>query len=225
MVVDSLIISIYPMMRHWSNQQANDWLNNSTGAQFIYVLLAEGMMVGALYGFMKLYNRSFRIIGLKRPRWLDAGYGVAAVPLYFALYLVTVSVVSHLVPGFNVDQHQDIGFNDVHGAFAMLLTFISLVVLPPLAEEILFRGFLYSSFKKALPTAVAVILTSLIFASLHLLEGGSSGPLYIAALDTFILSLVLIFLREKTGSLWAGITLHGIKNGIAFIALFAIHLH
>jgi membrane protease YdiL (CAAX protease family) len=71
----------------------------------------------------------------------------------------------------------------------------------------------------------AVILTSLIFASAHLPEGGAAGLLYIAALDTFILSLVLIYLREKTGGLWASITLHAIKNGIAFVALFVLHAH
>jgi len=54
-------------------------------------------------------------------------------------------------------------------------------------------------------------------------EGGAAGPLYIAALDTFILSLVLIYLREKTGSLWASITLHAVKNGVAFMALFVLH--
>lgn len=79
--------------------------------------------------------------------------------------------------------------------------------------------------KKALSLWPAVILTSLIFASAHLPEGGSAGPLYIAAIDTFVLSLVLIFLREKTGSLWAGITLHAAKNGIAFVYLFIAHVH
>ena len=43
-------------------------------------------------------------------------------------------------------------------------------------------------------------------------------------LDTFILSLVLIYLREKTGGLWASITLHAFKNGVAFVALFALHI-
>jgi membrane protease YdiL (CAAX protease family) len=85
------------------------------------------------------------------------------------------------------------------------------------------RGFLYSTLKKALPTAGAVILTSLLFAGAHLPEGGAAGPLYIAALDTFVLSLILIYLREKTGSLWASITLHACKNGVAFLALFVFH--
>lgn len=218
------VLSFYPAIHGWSHQRAVDWLHSSTGAQFAYILIAEALMVSAIYGFLKLFNSSFRIIGLKRPRWRDVMYGVAAVPLYYVVYLLTVGIVSHYVTGLNIDQHQEIGFDNVHGAIAISMAFISLVVLPPLVEEIMVRGFLYSSFKKALPTAAAVIMTSLIFASLHLLEGGSSGLLYIAGLDTFILSLVLIFLREKTGSLWASITLHGIKNSIAFIALFAIHL-
>jgi membrane protease YdiL (CAAX protease family) len=145
---------------------------------------------------------------------------LAAVPFYFVLYLLSVGLISHFVPGLNVNQQQQIGFNNVHGAAPLVMTFISLVVLPPLAEEIMVRGFLYSSLKKALPTASAVIVTSALFASAHLPEGGAAGPLYIAALDTFVLSLVLIYLREKTGSLWASITLHAIKNGIAFVALF-----
>ena len=45
----------------------------------------------------------------------------------------------------------------------------------------------------------------------------------LAAATAFVLSLVLIYLREKTGSLWASITLHAIKNGVAFVALFALH--
>jgi membrane protease YdiL (CAAX protease family) len=107
---------------------------------------------------------------------------------------------------------------------ALTLTFVSLVILPPITEEILVRGFLYSSLKKALPLIWAALLTSAMFAIAHLPEGGASGPLYIAALDTFVLSLVLIYLREKTGGLWASITLHAIKNGVAFAALFILHL-
>ena len=127
-------------------------------------------------------------------------------------------------PGLNVNQQQDIGFTNVHGAGALILTFISLVILPPLAEEIMVRGFLYSTLKKAMPALSAVLLTSALFAAAHLPEGGAAGPLYIAALDTFVLSLVLIYLREKTGSLWGSITLHATKNGIAFVALFALHV-
>jgi membrane protease YdiL (CAAX protease family) len=218
------IVTVYPWLKHWSGAQAASWLNNSVGAQFVFILLAEVFMVGAVYYFLKRYELGLPAIGLKRPRWRDLGYGFSAVLPYYVLYLLTVGTVSHFVTGLNVNQQQNIGFTNVHGSVQLALTFISLVVLPPIAEEIMVRGFLYSSLKKALPVVWAVIGTSAIFAIAHLPEGGATGPLYIAALDTFVLSLVLIYLREKTGSLWASITLHAIKNGVAFAALFAFHL-
>lgn len=221
-LVGGLIVSIYPALKHYSHAEALSWLNNSTLGQFSYILIVEGLTLGAIYLFLKKYHTDFKIIGLKRPRPRDAIYGLAAAPAYYILYLITVAAVSHFVPSFNINQSQDIGFTNVHGAAQLVVTFISLVILPPITEEIMVRGYLYSSLKKGLPTVAAVIMTSLIFASAHLPEGGAAGPLYIAAVDTFILSLVLIYLREKTGSLWAGITLHAIKNAVAFIALFVI---
>jgi membrane protease YdiL (CAAX protease family) len=219
-----VLVSVYPWLRHWPAARTNDWLNNSVGAQFVFILLAECFTIGAIYLFLKRRQLSLSIIGLKRPRWRDLGYGLAAVPVYYVLYLLTVGATTHLVPSLNVNQQQDIGFTNVHGTIQLALTFISLVILPPLAEEIMVRGFLYSTLKKALPLLSAVLLTSGLFAAAHLPEGEPAGPLYIAALDTFVLSLVLIYLREQTGSLWSSITLHATKNGVAFVALFALHV-
>ena len=223
-LLGGLLVSVYPYAKHWSGQQADDWLNNSVNAQFVYIVATGVLVVTALYLFLRRRKLGLTAIGLRRPRWSDPAYGLAAVVPYFVLYLLTVGVVSRLVPSLNVNQHQQLGFNNVHGGGQLLLTFISLVVLPPIIEEIMVRGFLYSSLKKAVPVVWAVILTSGIFAAAHLPEGGAAGPLYIAALDTFVLSLVLIYLREKTGGLWASMTLHAIKNGVAFAALFAFHL-
>jgi len=53
------------------------------------------------------------------------------------------------------------------------------------------------------------------------LQARSGQPLlWVAGIDTFILSLVLIYLREKTDSLYASIGLHMLKNTIAFLGLF-----
>jgi membrane protease YdiL (CAAX protease family) len=218
-----ILVSIYPALKHWSGAHANSWLNNSIGAQFVYVILAESFTVGAVYLFLRRKKKNLSSIGLEKPRLIDPVYALAAAPVYFILYLTAVGIISHFVPSLNVNQQQQIGFNSVHGAGQLVMTFISLVVLPPIAEEIMVRGFIYSSLRKAMRLVPAAIITSLLFASAHLPEGGAAGPLYIAAIDTFILSLVLIYLREKTGSLWASISLHAIKNGIAFAALFLVH--
>lgn len=220
----SFAVEIYPILKHWDTAQSIDWLNNSVIGQFIFILIAETLSIGAIYLFLKRrYKLSLAAIGLKRPTFMDPLYGLAGVIPYFILYAGAVALVSHFVPSFNVNQQQDIGFNNVHGTQALILTFFSLVVLPPLAEEIMVRGFLFSTLRKALPIVYAAILTSVLFGAAHLQEGGSAGLLWIGALDTFILSLVLIYLRVKTGSLWASITLHASKNFIAFMALFVIH--
>lgn len=222
-IIAGLVIAIYPALKHWPGGRSNNWLDNSVTAQFIYILLAEAITIGAIYLFLRLYKLKLSHIGLKKPRWADPIYALAAAPAYFMMYLLAVAVIGYFDHGLNINQQQQIGFNNVRGLVQMIMTFISLVVLPPLAEEIMVRGFLYSSFRKALKVVPAAILTSLLFAAAHLPEGGAAGPLYIAAIDTFVLSLVLIYLREKTGSLWAGIGLHALKNGVAFVALFVTH--
>jgi membrane protease YdiL (CAAX protease family) len=149
--------------------------------------------------------------------------GAAFTPLYYISYLVIVSVAGALVPALNVDQAQELGFNPI-GTGELILTFISLVILPPIVEETLMRGFLYTSLKKRLTKVNAALITSVIFAAAHLQFGSGAPLLWVAAIDTFVLSLFLVYLREKTGSLWASMTLHALKNGVAFASLFIFHL-
>lgn len=219
-----ILVSLYPAAQHWSQAVATDWLNNSVIGQFIFVLLAEGLTVGGVYGWLRYYKLDFGAIGLTRLRFRHLGYGLLAVVPYYVLYAALLTIATKYLH-IDVNQQQNVGFNNVHGTVPLALTFVSLVVLPPLAEEILMRGLLYGSLKKVMRALWAAVLTSAIFASAHLPEGSGGGPLWVAAIDTFTLSLVLCYLREKTGSLWSGITLHGVKNGIAFVALFIIGVH
>lgn len=198
-------------------------LSYNISFQFLTILAIESIVIGLIYLFLRFYKTKLSAIGLRRPRLSDLGYGLAAVPVYFVMYIITVGTITALVPHLNVNQQQDIGFKDPAGTVELILTFVSLVILPPIGEEILFRGFLYSSLKKGLPIFGAVVVTSILFAIGHLPAGGTAGPLYIAAIDTFVLSLVLIYLREKTGGLWSSMLLHAIKNGVAFTALFVLH--
>ena len=168
------------------------------------------------------YGLKRPFIGLKKPKLKHILFGVVAAVPYYGIYIIMVGIISLIIPALNVSQTQEIGFSSVHGFLPLILALISLVIIPPLAEEIATRGFLYTGLRRWMPKIVAAVVVSVVFGAAHLAEGGAAGPLWIGAIDTFILSLVLVFLREKTGNLWAGITLHAIKNGIAFISLFII---
>lgn len=225
-IAASLIIALYPSVRGWSHTRAVYWLQNDLSAQLSYLFLASGLTLGGLYLFMKNHGReAFGAIGIKKPKWMDAFYGAAAFPIYYFCLFLVVVIAKIVFPDLNVNQAQELGLDGSYGSWQLVLIFISLVILAPLTEEILFRGFLYGSFKKVMPLWFAVILTSGLFAAGHLTEGGSGGPLYIGAIDTFVLSLMLIFLRETTGRLWASMTLHAVKNAVAFTYLYIVHVH
>jgi membrane protease YdiL (CAAX protease family) len=219
-LVAAVMVVIVPLLQGQPAGKVESWLANSVIAQFFYILLAETATIAAILGLLKLFRWNWRSIGLSKPRWYHPLLGIAAVVPYFIFYLAMAKAVSALVPGFDVNQKQEIGFDTVQGTTQLVLTFISLVILPPLAEEITMRGFLYTGLRKWLPRILAALVVSALFGAAHLSQGGAAGPLWIGALDTCILSLILIALRELTGNLWAGISLHMTKNFVAFLALY-----
>jgi membrane protease YdiL (CAAX protease family) len=224
-LVAIVVVSFYPSLRGWSHAHASDWLQNDLSAQAAYILLASSLTLGGIYAWIRPHADGFKALALSRPKRSDPAYGLAAFPVYYVILLMAVTLVKLLVPSLNIDQAQELGFDGSYGALQLILIGILLVGIAPLVEEITFRGLIYGSLKSASSVRAAAIITSLLFAAGHLAEGGSSGPLYIAAIDTFVLSLILIYLREKTGRLWASYTLHAAKNAIAFVYLFILHVH
>lgn len=223
--VGGLALSLYPTMRHWNDAQANKWINSSILAQFIYVLIAEALTVTAVWQFLKHYKISLKVIGLKRFKGEDILYALMGFGIYFISYAIVLQIVMKLIPSLNVNQQQQIGFNNVAGLGQLILTAISLVILPPIAEEILMRGFLYTSLKKSIPKVAAALITSVIFATAHLEFGQGAPLLWVAAIDTFILSLVLVFIRERTGRIWGSMGIHALKNSVAYISIYIFHVH
>ena len=200
-------------------------LTESTLGEFMFILIVEACALAILYWFVRWQKISFKEIGLGRgPRYSDVGYALACFGVYFVLAAITLAIVNVVLPDVNLDQEQQIGFESAKSAGALTLVFISLVILPPVTEEIMIRGFLYSGLRRKYTRLISALLASVVFGVAHLQLGAGAPPLYVAAIDTFVLSMVLIGLREVTGSLWAGILVHALKNGLAFAALFILNI-
>ena len=95
-----------------------------------------------------------------------------------------------------------------------IMAFICLVVLAPLCEEIIFRGWLYGKLRFRMPALPAILIVSVLFGIMH-------GQ-WNVGVTVFAMSLGMCVLREFTGTIWAGVLLHMIKNGIAFYFLFVV---
>jgi membrane protease YdiL (CAAX protease family) len=219
-IAGGILVTLIALGLKGNETSAQSWLTGSIAGQFLFIFTVEALSVASVYSFLKSRGLTLRAVGLiKKPRWLDAGYVFVGFGLYMVLNQVVTRLVEVGAPNLDQSQKQSIGFDNAHGS-SLVLVFISLVILPPIVEEIMTRGFLYSGLKTKLPKVIAALLTSILFATAHLELGSGSAPVWSAALDTFTLSLILVYLYEKTGRLWASIGLHMLKNFVAFLYLF-----
>ena len=87
---------------------------------------------------------------------------------------------------------------------AVLTVGFLVVVLVPISEELLFRGFIYRNLKAFFPGWWPIILSSLIFAGMHFN--------WLSLLPLFLLGVWLCLAYEKTGNILAPIIIHGLFN-------------
>ena len=86
------------------------------------------------------------------------------------------------------------------------------VLVAPATEEFLFRGYFYGVLRRYLGVLPALILTSALFALIHL-----SLPSF---LPLFVLAGCLTLAYEATGSLWTPMLMHSLFNAIMLGAMF-----
>ena len=87
-------------------------------------------------------------------------------------------------------------------------------VAPAIAEEFFFRGFVMSAFRSKLSAYRSVLFSSLLFGLFHVIAG---SVLSIEKfLPTIILGVALGYVAIRTDSLWPGILLHTLHNGLIF---------
>lgn len=88
---------------------------------------------------------------------------------------------------------------------------ISVIVIAPIAEELLFRGILYPTFKQAGHAKLGLWVTSFLFAFLH-----NNGPSFVPFL---VLAILLVLVYEATDNLLAPILTHSFFNTANFLYL------
>jgi membrane protease YdiL (CAAX protease family) len=184
---------------------------NTVANIFIYVL-AVVVIVG-VPRWLKKRGTSLLEMGVsKGPKWLDIVWLITGVVTYLFLTVLITSLAMVLFPSANYAEKQEIGFSGLSQSWEYSLAFLSLVIVAPVAEELIFRGYLFGKLRKYAAVWVSVILSAALFAVAHLQ--------FNVALDTFALGIVLALLRVTTGSIWASIALHALKNGVAYYFLF-----
>lgn len=156
----------------------------------------------------KKYKSSRKDLGLTElPTFTDIGISLLG---YVATFFIAGILISFL-NSLNLIQssgQQDIGFEHLYSGLERSIAFITIAIIAPVAEEIIFRGFLYGKLRKELKIIPAILITSVLFGFLH---GQLDVGIYVG-----ILSVILCLEREITGTIYAGIITHMIQNSVAF---------
>lgn len=224
-LMTGLAVGVYGDVRGLSVEQLQSLLDDSPGWRFAQNLLFQASLLVLLWLFLQKRDIRWSDLGLKKPKLSNIFYAVPVFILYLLSLFIVLAVANQFIPGIDLNQKQQIGFDTYAYGKDLVLIFISLVILTPVIEEIIMRGFLYGGLRNGLPKVYAALITSVLFGAAHLqLGSGGDSPLWTAAIGTFMLSMALIWLRERTGNIWAGVVVHMLKNGLAFVAIFILHL-
>jgi len=145
--------------------------------------------------------------------WLGALAVLLFLPVGWSLQMLCVKVLQTM--GIEpAEQLALVALRNSGSAAQIIALGIVTIILAPVAEEILFRGVLYSAIAQYGHRQIGVWMSSVIFALIH-----ANVAIFIPLLA---LALLLVWLYERTGNLLAPITAHAVFNAINFIMFFIV---
>ena len=151
-------------------------------------------------------------IDFQWPRYLNPAAGVIICTLIATVLFVIGAVATYFWGGPRT-QLDAIVESSIP---ARMATAFIAVFTAPLVEELIYRGILYSALQRALGTAIAVGVVSLLFAGVHVFQ--YIDNIAVIAVIT-LLSFTLTLVRAKTGSVLAPFVIHLVFNAIQSVII------
>jgi len=176
-----------------------------------------GIIVGGIVLFLKtrkipvLRLFGFEAKGATAALKKGAGLIVAALPL-----VVLATLIVFLFAGRETEPQEIVEYfvDAARRADWRRVAFAAgfAVLVAPVTEEFIFRGYFYGVLKRYFGSLPALLLTSALFAGIHL-----NGP---AFLPLFTLAVCLTLAYEETGSLLTPMLMHAIFNALNLGLMF-----
>jgi membrane protease YdiL (CAAX protease family) len=185
--------------------------NGDIAASFGLDVIDAIAALGLVFVYLRRNGVGWATVGWRRPKlWATLAYLIGGFFGFFILVAIVLTLVGILDPSFNANQTQT---NEYTGGVATHrnLTLIALVLIPPIIEETVFRGFIFPAIAKKWDVWVGAIGSSALFGLAHLQANVS--------IYTFVLGLVLCVLYVKLRSIFPGMAIHMINNLLAYYAL------
>lgn len=146
---------------------------------------------------------------LRNELWLEPASGLVfgwAAGLAFCLYWTVTLAMSYLPESWLNDYAEASSVLDQTGFVAVLAT----AIVGPIAEEVVFRGLIFTRLRRVLPGQWAIVISAAVFGLCH---GNFVWFLY-----AFSLGLIFAWVTERTGSILPSMVMHIVFNSTSELA-------
>lgn len=230
--------SVLPAWLHWESftiylllmlgtGAAHDLIPRSERYPLLPSLIVEIVFLG-LIAYPRVHGAGWesvkRDLGLTRGEgpWKEVALGpvgyVAGLPLVAVGVAVTLLLIR--ITGRDVSQgmHPIVPLlrGDQASPINTAMVFLVAVVLAPLLEEMMFRGYFYRALRTRLAAPAAIALSAAFFAGIHP-QGLLGFPMLLAV------GAMLATLREWRGSIWASVAAHACTNGLTLLIVTIVY--
>ena len=175
----------------------------------VFSILLQAVMPLGGYALVRRRVAVGEWLGLRWVGWRQV-FGIAPLCVVgmflFSVVLYVLGYQALLVDlGLGGEQEAVTLFREGGDPLILGLMGFAAVLVAPVCEEVVFRGYLYPVAKRFGGVRVAAVFSALIFAAAH----GNAAVM----LPLFVFGLLLVWVYEFTGSIWAPIAVHLLFNG------------
>jgi uncharacterized protein len=168
----------------------------------IIEILGYGILFSALLAYKRLTYRDLFHQSQRSPATTIALLALPILAIIPAIILTVSSLMSALAWFFPMSHWEEAMFERMMSSG--LATVVTVCIIAPVLEEMLFRGIILRSFLRQYTPGRAITASALLFGLAHL-----NIYQFVAA---SLLGLLLGWLYERTRSLWPGIFFHAAYN-------------
>lgn len=204
-----------------SNPEAGASMSKLTNIQyFIAGLVSQLLPVGIACAFLVPRMNVLEVFGLKHPQL--SRVIITSILGLLVIYLLVIAaspIITPLLennlgkPELQAPVQMIIDAKENNPALLVFLTILA-VIVAPLCEEFVFRGYIYGTLKRFSCRFFAATTSALFFAVVH-------TSLW-AIFPLFIVGFCLAIIYEISGSLWASILTHALFNAVTTFGIIFI---
>lgn len=183
-----------------------------------------GMGIGfvlATIGFFVLTGRGVRYLDIVRPDRRDLAYMLGGTVGIVVAALVVQTLLLEL--GVEFAEHSTVQqLAEDEGVALLVLAIVFAFVTNGFGEELLYRNGVQKYLTEWFTPAVAILVSSVIFAAIHVPAYADADPIATAAslLVVFVLSIVLGVAYYRTDNVLVPVVIHGSYNALLWVLVY-----